>query len=85
MAKVKKPKKVNSSAKSRKKKEFDWEAWEQEARRRSAWGEYVQTMSRIRQYEEENQYQSAKYKGDTEKVKQIENKRKNRTPMLYIG
>lgn len=76
----------NSKKKSSKKKtDWDIEMFEREARQRSAWGQYAQTMNYIRVTEEEQEYQTAKYKKDEKKVKEIEDKRKNRSPMLYIG
>lgn len=68
-----------------KEKEWDMEMFEREARQRTAWGGFVQTMSIIRAEEEENDYQRAKYNNDEVKVKEIEQKRKNRSPLLYIG
>lgn len=68
-----------------KKKKWDMEMFEREARQRSAWGGYVQTMGIIRAQEEEKGYQRAKYERNEAKVKEIEESRENRTPLLYIG
>jgi hypothetical protein len=69
----------------REKKEWDMEMFEREARQRSAWGEYVQTIHTIRLMEEEGEYQRAKFEKNNKKVKEIEEKRKRQTPMIYIG
>lgn len=87
-SKLQPKKKANSKKPVREKKEkndFDWDAWESEARKRSAWGGYVQTMNQIRTRSEENELQHAKSKGDIDKVKEIEKDREGRIPMLYIG
>ncbi len=70
----------------RKKKEpdVDWSNWEREARQRTAWGHYGAQMAYVRAVDEENEYEMAKMKKDTEKIKEIEDKRKNRNYGMMI-
>lgn len=69
----------------REKEDAQWGNYEREARKRSAWGGYVNTMHNIKLVEEEERYQLAKSKKDTKKIKEIENERKGRSSLLYIG
>lgn len=80
------PSKKKSLSKKEREEKYRWEmeAYEKEAQRRSAWGWYSQYMSQVRANDEDREYNEAKRRGNTSKVKEIEKKRSSRHNMLVI-
>lgn len=69
---------------SRKKKEPElsfYDKWDGWARKRDAWSNYMSVMHTQKLIKEEQEYRT----GSPEKKKEIEEKRKGRQDVIYIG
>lgn len=78
---MQKTKKKPAQKKKTQKKEVDWDEWERQARQRSAWGEYTQTMYAINRREEDFKI----VHGTNEERDEILKRREKQSPIMYIG
>jgi hypothetical protein len=73
---------------ARKEEEIDWEQYEREARKRTAWGHYTSQMGHIRAVDEEQKFQKelrdASSEAERKKIKENKKKKDENTSKYII-